>query len=174
MEWNLDAESVGKLDRDIGECLDVRDGELRGGVFFAAQDAANQDGDFDLEFLFELFVVGGEGNEFDLTDSVFERGLGVELARAFGLGDLEAADDTRDLDLILRLFATASEVCGSGFISQAVAVSTTFMLRSFSRYLSIGWPETKKPRTSFSFCRRVCSSHSATLGSASSLLLEAK
>ena len=49
-------------------------------------------------------------------------------------------------------------------------MSTTFMLRSFSRYLSSGWPETKKPSTSFSFCRRVCSSHSATLGSASSLL----
>ncbi len=62
------------------------------------------------------------------------------------------------------------KVCGSGFISKAVAVSTTFMLRSFSRYLSMGWPETKKPRTSFSFWRRVCSSHSATLGRASSPL----
>ena len=33
-------------------------------------------------------------------------------------------------------------------------MSTTLRLRSFSRYLSMGWPETKKPRTSFSFCRR--------------------
>ena len=58
---------------------------------------------------------------------------------------------------------------GSGFISQAVAVSTTLMLRSFSRYLSMGWPETKKPRTSFSFWRRVCSSQSGAVGRASSL-----
>jgi len=57
---------------------------------------------------------------------------------------------------------------GSGFISQAVAVSTTLRLRSFSRYLSRGWPETKKPRTSFSFWRRVCSSHSGAAGRASS------
>ena len=57
--------------------------------------------------------------------------------------------------------------CGSGFISHAVTVSTTFIFRSFSLYLSSGCPLTKKPSTSFSFCSRVCSSHAGTLGSAS-------
>ena len=61
----------------------------------------------------------------------------------------------------------AVNTCGSGFISHAVAVSTTFRFRSFSRYRSSGCPETKNPRTSFSFCSRVCSSQSGAGGNAS-------
>ena len=37
VERDLDAEGFGELDLDVFERLDVGDGELRGGVFFAAQ-----------------------------------------------------------------------------------------------------------------------------------------
>src|SRR5260370_42383094 len=100
VERDLDAEGVGQLDLDVFERLNVRDGELRGGVFFTAQDTANDDGDVDLQLVFELFVVGGEGDELDLADGVFERGLGVEFAGAVGFGYLEACHDDGDLDLV--------------------------------------------------------------------------
>ena len=59
---------------------------------------------------------------------------------------------------------------GAGFISSAAATSTTpGRLRSFSAYLSSGWPETKKPSTSFSAARRWLSSRSGTLGRSSCL-----
>ena len=74
VERDLDAERVGELDLYVFEGLNVREGELGGGVFFAAQDAANNYGDVDFEFVFEFFVVGGEGDEFDLADGVFEDG----------------------------------------------------------------------------------------------------
>ena len=87
--------------------------------------AADDYGDVDLEFVGELFVVLREGDEFDLADGVFEGGLGVEFAGALGLGDLEAGDDAGDGDFVLRVLRRGGRSGGSGFISQAVAVSTT-------------------------------------------------
>ncbi len=49
MKRDLDAEGLWELELDVLERLDVRDGELGGGVFFPADDAANNDGDVDLE-----------------------------------------------------------------------------------------------------------------------------
>ncbi len=48
VQRDLDAERVGEFDLDVFKRLDVGDGEFRGGVFFTAQDAANDYGDVDL------------------------------------------------------------------------------------------------------------------------------
>jgi hypothetical protein len=48
VEWDFYAEGFRELELDVFEGLNAGDGELGGGVFFAAQDAAYDYGDVDL------------------------------------------------------------------------------------------------------------------------------
>ena len=114
VERDLDAKGFGKLDLPVFERGDAGDRKLGGGVFFAAEGAANEDGNVDLELLFEGGEGFGEGNELELADGVFQAGGGVHFAAALALGDLETGDDAGDLNFIGGFALAAVEDGGFG------------------------------------------------------------
>ena len=81
VQRHLDAEGFGELDLHVFERGDRRDGELGGGVFFAAEGAADENGDIDFELLFEVGEVFGEGDEVEFADRIFKAGRGRTFRR---------------------------------------------------------------------------------------------
>ena len=108
VQRHLDAQRLRQLQLHVLERDDLRDRQLGRGVFFAAQRTCNQHRHINLQLLGELLVALREGDQLDLADGVFERGLRVEFAGALRLGHLQAGDDAGDGDLVLRLLIAAT------------------------------------------------------------------
>ena len=170
LEIDADADAGRQLDLHFFQRLDAADGDLGRGVFFLHDAAANEHRRLDLELRAEPLVVAREADQVDLAAGVFERGLGVELLIALALLHAQAVDDAGHLDFVAGIAVFAPAAFG-GLRSQASEIGITAgRLRSFSAYLSSGWPETKKPSTSFSLASRSLSSQSATWGRSSALM----
>jgi len=107
IERDADADVVRQANFHVFERLNRRNGQLGRSIFFCAERAADEDGDFNLERFGKTLVVARETDDFNFSRGVFERALRVELAGAFGLGDLEADDDAGDGDFVFGRLAAA-------------------------------------------------------------------
>ena len=120
MQRHPDAKRFGQLDLHVFQRLDGRDGKLGRRVLFSAQHAADQHRNIDLQLLGQLLVGLRKGDQVDLADRIFERGLRVHLAGALRLRHLQAGDHAGDLRSrsAARCSPPRRKTCGSGFISQ--------------------------------------------------------
>ena len=69
-------------------------------IVVAHEDAADEDGGFDLQLALQALVVAREADEVDFAGGVFEGGLGVEFLIALALLDAQADDHSGDLDFV--------------------------------------------------------------------------